>query len=157
METLQIKFVEFIPEIVENGTLYISVDCRTAIHKCVCGCGNEVVTPFSPTDWELRFYGDSVSLLPSIGNWSFPCRSHYWITNNRIRHAGNWTDKEVFNGRFADKEIKGKYYKDITNKLEPLIQIHNEQPNEGKNTSWLITLWSSLGDAIRRLKSKYKF
>jgi hypothetical protein len=157
METLEIKFVEFIPELLENGTLYVSIDCRTAIHKCVCGCGNEIVTPFSPTDWELRFYGDSVSLLPSIGNWSFPCRSHYWITNNRIRHAGRWTDKEIFDGRFADRANKNEYYKDITNKLEYKVQAPNERPFDVKNSNWLTKMWANLGSTIARIKSKYKF
>jgi len=52
---IQHKFVGSIPEILEEGVLYISIDYCTAVHKCVCGCGNEVVTPISPTDWELRF------------------------------------------------------------------------------------------------------
>jgi hypothetical protein len=47
--------------------------------KCCCGCGHEVVTPFSPTDWKLTFDCVSVSLYPSIGNWSPPCRAHYFI------------------------------------------------------------------------------
>jgi hypothetical protein len=45
------------------------------------------VTPFSPKDWKLIFYGESVSLYPSIGNWNFPCKSHYWITKNSIEPA----------------------------------------------------------------------
>ena len=28
-----------------------------------------------------------MSLVPSIGNWSLPCQSHYWITDNRVRFA----------------------------------------------------------------------
>jgi len=110
METLQHRFVEFIPETVEEGILYITMEYRTAVHKCICGCGNEVITPFSPTDWHLRFYGDSISIFPSIGSWGFKCRSHYWITKNRIEHAGSWDDKEVQQGRKADKENKQKFY-----------------------------------------------
>ena len=72
---------------IEEGILYISVEYCTAIHKCVCGCGNEVVTPLSPTDWEIIFDGKTVSLDPSIGNWNFDCKSHYWIIKNRIRFA----------------------------------------------------------------------
>ena len=37
--------VEFIPEHIEEGVLYISELYRTAVHKCCCGCGQEVVTP----------------------------------------------------------------------------------------------------------------
>ena len=110
METLQHRFVEFIPEVLEEGILYITMEYRTAVHMCVCGCGNEVITPFSPTDWHLRYYGDSVSIYPSIGSWSFKCRSHYWITKNRIEHAEGWSDKEVQLGRNADKKNKKSFY-----------------------------------------------
>jgi hypothetical protein len=85
---LQHRFVEFMPETLEEGVLYVSMEYCTAIHNCVCGCGNKVVTPISPTDWQLQFNGKSVSLKPSIGNWSFDCQSHYWITNNKVSWAG---------------------------------------------------------------------
>jgi hypothetical protein len=67
MKTLQYKFVELVPETLEEGVLYISIEYCSAIHKCVCGCGNEVVTPISPNGWRLTFDGKSVSLHPSIG------------------------------------------------------------------------------------------
>lgn len=82
----------------------------TAIHKCVCGCGNEVVTPFSPTDWELNFNGKSVSLSPSIGNWSFKCQSHYWIVKNKVRYVSKWTYDEIDENRKADKKKKNEFY-----------------------------------------------
>ena len=77
-------FVEFLPDELETGKLYISMQYATASHKCCCGCGCDVVTPISPTDWHLAFDGRSISLTPSIGNWSYPCRSHYWIRHNRV-------------------------------------------------------------------------
>lgn len=108
---LQYKFVEFIPDILEEGMLYITIEYRTAIHKCVCGCGNKVVTPISPTDWKLIFDGKSVSLTPSIGNWNFECKSHYWIINNKIKHARKWSDKEIAIGRELSVVKKQKYFK----------------------------------------------
>jgi len=105
------KFVEFIPEQVEEGVLYISIEYCTAVHKCICGCGNEVVTPLSPTDWELTFNGKSVSLSPSIGNWNFECKSHYFITRNIIRYARRWNDWKIEEGRKEDAENKEKYFK----------------------------------------------
>jgi Family of unknown function (DUF6527) len=84
MSRLQHRFVEFLPEKLEAGTLYISMQYATASHKCCCGCGRDVVTPISPTDWQLMFDGKTISLKPSIGNWSYPCRSHYWIKGNRV-------------------------------------------------------------------------
>ena len=74
---LDTEFVMSIPDSLAERTLYVSMEYATVTHKCCCGCGLEVVTPLSPTDWKLTFDGVSVSLDPSIGNWSFPCRSHY--------------------------------------------------------------------------------
>jgi hypothetical protein len=111
MKILQYKFVEFMPDEIEDGTLYISIEYCTAIHKCVCGCGNEVVTPLSPTDWEFAFDGKSVSLNPSIGNWNFECQSHYWIVRNKVKHARKWTDLEIDNGRDRDSKRKKRFLK----------------------------------------------
>src|ERR1700741_3214725 len=99
MKSLLHKFVELIPDKLEDGVLYISIEYCTATHKCVCGCGNEVVTPISPTDWQLTFDGETVSLSPSIGNWSLKCRSHYFIMKNKIRFARKWSDDEIEYGR----------------------------------------------------------
>lgn len=90
MKKLKHKFIEFIPEVLDEGILYVSIAHGTAVHRCCCGCGREVVTPLTPTDWKLIFDGETVSLHPSIGNWNFPCRSHYWITKNRIEWAPSW-------------------------------------------------------------------
>ena len=79
------EFVEYVPAELAEGVLYISIPYRTAVHRCACGCGNKVVTPISPADWQLSWDGDTVSLTPSIGNWGFLCRSHYWIKGGRIR------------------------------------------------------------------------
>ena len=107
---LQHEFVEHIPADVGDATLYISIPFATAIHKCCCGCGMEVVTPFSPTDWKLTFDGDSVSLNPSIGNWSFACQSHYWIERNTVNWAPRMTQREIDAGRAHDRLAKMRYY-----------------------------------------------
>jgi len=102
--TLRHEFVEFIPERPDEGVLYISVQYATAVHKCACGCGSEVVTPFSRRDWSMKFDGESVSLSPSIGNWSFPCQSHYWIVQGRVRPARRWSREEIDEGRAYDRQ-----------------------------------------------------
>lgn len=109
MKTVQLKFTEYIPEQLEQGFLYISIEYCTAVHLCVCGCGHEVVTPISPSDWQLTFDGKTISFSPSIGNWNFPCRSHYWIIKNEIRYADAWNDKQITTGRKKDKKNKKKY------------------------------------------------
>lgn len=110
MKTLEHKFVEFIPDILEDGILYITIEYRTAVHKCICGCGNKVITPISPIDWKLTFDGKTVSLYPSIGNWNFDCKSHYFITNNQVRLARRWSEKEIEAGREFDTKKKKKYF-----------------------------------------------
>ena len=84
MDRLDPCFVSLLPDQLENGKLYVSMEFASVIHLCCCGCGRQVVTPLSPTEWNLWFDGDSISLAPSIGNWNFPCRSHYIITENRV-------------------------------------------------------------------------
>ena len=110
MKKLQHRFVEFIPDQLEDGIIYITMEYGTAVHKCICGCGNDVVTPFSPTDWQLIYNGESISLYPSIGNWNFKCKSHYWITNNKIKKVKMWTGKEIESGRKSDRKNKNRYF-----------------------------------------------
>lgn len=110
MKTITHKFVEFIPDKLEENTLYVTIEYGTAVHRCFCGCGIKVVTPLSPTDWKLIFDGESVSLYPSIGNWSLPCKSHYWIENDRIIWSEKWTNEEIKANRKKDKKQKRKHY-----------------------------------------------
>lgn len=107
---LQHKFVELMPSILEEGNIYISLEYGTAIHKCVCGCGNKVVTPITPTDWQITFDGETISLYPSIGNWAFDCKTHYWIIKNTVKYAGEWSDKDIKKRRTKEKNEKKKYY-----------------------------------------------
>jgi hypothetical protein len=104
------KFVGDVPEKLESGVLYVSVEYGTALHLCCCGCGREVVTPLTPTDWKLIFDGETVSLYPSIGNWNFPCRSHYWIRNDRIDWAEDWPQWKIDAARDFDKQLKNEKY-----------------------------------------------
>ena len=87
IDQLTTEFVEYIPERPALGVLYISRRYATAMHLCCCGCGCEVVTPLNPAKWRLTDDGGNISLHPSVGNWSLPCQSHYWITRNRVRWA----------------------------------------------------------------------
>ena len=105
------KFVETIPDSLENNTLYISIRYSIVVHKCACGCGNEIVTPLSPYDWQLTYNGETISLYPSIGNWSLPCRSHYWIRENEIEWAGSWSDEMIRKNREWDSKNKKEYFR----------------------------------------------
>lgn len=107
---IQPEFVDLIPDVVEEGVLYISIPYATATHKCPCGCGEIIVTPIKPTDWEITWNGKTISINPSIGNWSIPCQSHYWIEENKIIWSRKWDDYEIKTGRAMDKKAKARHY-----------------------------------------------
>lgn len=109
-QTLEHRFVRNVPRELDPGVLYISVDYATAVHSCCCGCGDRVVTPFTPTDWRMTFDGESVSLDPSVGNWNQKCRSHYVIRRNRVLEAGPWSNAQVEAERRRDKKAKAAYF-----------------------------------------------
>ena len=85
VKVIQHRFVECLPEVLESGIVYVLVRFRLGLHLCCCGCGHEVATPFAPDEWQLMYDGRSITLDPSVGNRSLPCRSHYWIDRNRVR------------------------------------------------------------------------
>lgn len=114
MTKMNHEFVQFIPKQLQPETLYVSIEYCTASHLCVCGCGNKVVTPISPTDWQIAFDGESISLYPSIGNWNFECKSHYWITNGKVKKARQWSEEEIAAGREMDLKNKIRYYQKDT-------------------------------------------
>lgn len=89
------RFVEFVPERLDAGVLYISKRFSTASHLCCCGCGLEVVTPFGPAKWRITERSGMVSLWPSIGNWSFPCQSHYILTDNGVKWVGGMSPSMI--------------------------------------------------------------
>ena len=109
-QRLDHRFVIHIPRVLEPGMLYISIEYATAAHSCCCGCGEEVVTPLTPTDWKLVFDGETISLWPSVGNWSYACKSHYVIERNQVIKALPWSDKRIANARIKDKSIKEVFY-----------------------------------------------
>lgn len=97
------RYVEYIPEQFDPGVLYISKRFRTASHLCCCGCGLKVVTPLNPAKWSLTDHGTSVTLSPSIGNWGYPCRSHYLIIRNQVRWAGKLNQQQIAAVRQQDR------------------------------------------------------
>jgi hypothetical protein len=130
------QFVEYIPQELSDGTIYVSIPFATVVHKCCCGCGSEVVTPLSPTDWQLTFDGETISIDPSIGNWSFACQSHYWIRRNRVNCAPRWSKREIEMGRANDRLAKKEYL--------ARIAPSGDQRKAKKGISWWKTAWGWL-------------
>jgi hypothetical protein len=98
------EFVETFPSDLQPGILYVSAAYSTAAHSCACGCGREVITPLSPAQWVLTFDG-RVSIRPSIGNWAFPCQSHYVIERGEIRWARRFSESEIRRNRESDHRL----------------------------------------------------
>src|SRR6185312_14261137 len=56
----------------------------------------DVYNKLGPAKWRLTKLPDgSVSLDPSVGNWKYACRSHYFIQKNRVIDAGPMSAKAI--------------------------------------------------------------
>ncbi len=139
MKTALLKplFVESIPEVIDEGVLYVSMIFATAMHRCACGCGEEVVTPLSPTDWQVHYDGENISLEPSIGNWGFRCRSHYWVRGGEIRWSGSMSKEEIQGGRSRDRRRKSRFYGRTLHSAEPIPVIVASAGGERQTTTSL--------------------
>lgn len=104
------EVLDSIPEALEANILYVTKEGDVAGHLCACGCGREVITPLSPTDWSLTVDRRGVSLDPSIGNWAFACRSHYFIWDGVVVWAGDMSHEAIALGRQRDKAFKALHY-----------------------------------------------
>lgn len=139
------QFVELIPAKIQDGVLYISEKYGTAIHKCCCGCGHEVVTPLSPVSWKLNFErGGSVSLYPSIGNWNFQCQSHYWIRKNAVIWAASISKREI---RFVQEQDRLD--------LERYVSKSNIQKTERMRTNQKLQIQNALFQKIKSLWNQF--
>jgi hypothetical protein len=106
IETIQPEFVDRIPKVLDNGVIYISQKYETAAHNCCCGCGTKIMTPLKPGRWRLENKNGSVSLSPSIGNWSAECQSHYWIRGNHVDWALGFTPEQIAANRTSDRIVR---------------------------------------------------
>ena len=116
VKEFSVQFIEYMPEVINQGELYVSMKYSVVIHLCACGCGEKVVTPLSPDDWQLKYDGEALSLYPSIGNWDFPCQSHYWIRRNKVINAERLDKQEPYRRKsFVSKndteDVKSKVSK----------------------------------------------
>jgi hypothetical protein len=88
------------------------------MHLCCCGCGSEVVTPLNPAGWTLEIVGGAVTLRPSIGNWSLPCRSHYLIRQGKVVWARDMSRDEIEDGRLRDQRLRDIHIADVNRRKE---------------------------------------
>jgi hypothetical protein len=142
------EFVEYIPKTIPDGVLYISIAYTTAIHNCCCGCGSRVVTPLSPVDWTLIFDGRSVSLNPSIGNWDFPCQSHYYIKKGEVRWTRKFTRREIEGVKRKDQFDQVAYFGEPETRAEPIDEARKkaDQPSAARDHG----IWKTFGRLFRK-------
>lgn len=46
-----------------------------------------------------------------MGNWSYPCQSHYWIEQNEIEWASKWSHEKIAANRARDRADRERYLK----------------------------------------------
>lgn len=110
IEKIELQRVRYMPKELKPGVLYVSEEFGAAAHLCACGCGLKVRTPLGPTDWSLEETSEGPTLRPSVGNWQFPCQSHYWIWQGRILWSDPWTPEQIAAGRRAEEERARAHY-----------------------------------------------
>jgi hypothetical protein len=100
--------VETIPQLLNRGVLYHSKKYEVVVHLCACGCDGKVITPIAPPYWRLSFTNGKVSLTPSIGNWRFACKSHYWIKQDRIVWAEAFSEEQIQLVHLSEAQSRGE-------------------------------------------------
>lgn len=150
ISTIRPEFVEFVPKELAEGVLYISERYKTASHKCACGCGEKVVTPLSSADWQLSKDADGlVTLFPSIGNWSHPCRSHYWIRKNQIQWARSMSARQIEAVKQRDRIDKARYIDQVNRKKDErdVVQSNSEPSGHPRESG---SLWDGFVSGVLR-------
>lgn len=140
IKKLRPEFVQHVPDKLAEGVLYISEEFATAGHLCCCGCGEEIFTPLNQAQWRLikNERTGTVSLYPSIGNWKYPCQSHYWIDKNMVRDAGPMSDRLIKKVINRDRRDKDRYIKEHNQEA----RHHEETPGYlSRLVRWFLNKW----------------
>ena len=75
-------------EEMKEAHIYISYQYHSALHLCLCGCKDKVVTPLNSEalpdhGWTITEDAQRrITMAPSIGNFQSACKLHYIITKN---------------------------------------------------------------------------
>lgn len=127
------QFVEFIPEVLEDGIVYISIPYGALIHLCCCGCGAKVSTPLSPAQWSFTYDGEHISLSPSVGSGALPCNSHYIIARNEVHWSRPLTRSETAASLRRDRVAAVQHFES-----EPVAPVE-EDPWWRRCSAWVRT------------------
>lgn len=134
--------VDAIPEELQAGILYVAKDGDVAGHLCACGCRREVITPLSPTDWSLTLTRHGATLDPSIGNWAFPCRSHYFISGGNVVWAKDMSAKAIAKGRQGSRARKQSYYENLNTQPLEIEEVgYKPLPSKWQGCFQRLAMW----------------
>ncbi len=145
IKELRPVFVDHLPESLEEGVLYISEEFAIAGHKCCCGCGEEVITPLNNAQWHIQKKGGKVNLYPSIGNWKFACKSHYWIRKNRVIGSFKMNEREIGEIKIRDRVDKDEFIRRHNEYVsqDPCLRANTNQANFVSSLVSRIKKWLS--------------
>lgn len=145
VQTVTPKYVEQLPEVLDEGVLYISESFALTAHKCCCGCGEDVYNKLGPARWQLiKLPGAMVTLYPSIGNWNYTCRSHYWIRSNRVIDAGLMSERRIKAAQRRDRRDRHRNIAAMNATADEL---------EKESASWWRRIHGLVARATRRLRA----
>lgn len=142
-DRLRPAFVGGIPDRLEDGMLYVSLEHDAMMHLCACGCGKEVSTPLGPTDWRLTWDGASISLSPSVGSGGLACRSHYLIDRNAVRWLAPMTDWSIADEQDRTRAAKDRYWGPAAS-VNDAPYATPPAPPVPATPSWLGRMWNRL-------------
>lgn len=126
MRNIKFKFMDDLPHTceMEEDIVYVSFEDNVSKHLCMCGCGELIVTPISPVEWSLVYNG-RYSLSPSIGNWQLPCKSHYFITDEKVEMSYQFTDSKI-------KAVQKRDNRDLEKQTKNFNGISSKEKNKTK-------------------------
>jgi hypothetical protein len=99
--------VLFIPENMESGLIYYSLEYNCSNHLCPCGCGSQTPLPIKDGEWTLDVRNGKTTITPSIQH-RFNFKSHYVITNGVANVLNHPIPKELWDGVSFDHSQPGE-------------------------------------------------
>jgi hypothetical protein len=98
-------------------------------------------------NWTLEIVDGRVTLYPSIGNWSLPCRSHYLIRQGRVVSARDMSREEIEAGRLRDQRLRHIYFAEVNRRKEAPTYV---QPTAAPHSEfWLARGWRAIQAWLR--------
>jgi hypothetical protein len=141
IEAVTPQYVDELPDELEEGVFYICEAFDLTAHRCCCGCGENVFNKLNPAKWRLEKMSDgTVSLFPSVGNWKYACKSHYWIRANQVIDAGAMNVRTIEAVQERDRRDRDRYIATVNARPAP-------QP---------ATIWARLRARIARVLDRIR-